>query len=235
MLEGVIEMKKLLIVVLVCFLCTPLFAQVGTAGAKPESETPATPALRALQTANALASYGYKSDSPSALICAAEILVQTQTQAMASKGAAKDETADATKKAERPEYTAEKLLADAKKLAAGDKTVLAYAAAVEKAMKGKTRGAVGGPRYQVDKVGAGGQITYTLAFEAGKLAEVLVVGDGDTDLDLYVFDQNNNLIVYDEGYSDQCYVRFVPRWTGNFYIVVKNRGRVYNRFQIATN
>ncbi|WP_461252773.1 hypothetical protein [Treponema sp. R8-4-B8] len=228
-------MKKLLIVVLVCLLSAPLFAQVGTTAAKPEAETPATPALSALQTAYALASYGYKSDSASALICAAEIIAQTQTQAMAAKGAAKDETADATKKAEKPEYTAEKLLADGKKLAAGDKTVLAYAAAVEKAMKGKTRGAVGGPRYQVDRVGAGGTVTYTLAFEANKLAEVLVVGDGDTDLDLYIFDQNGNLIVYDEGYSDNCYVRFVPKWTGNFIIVVKNRGRVYNRFQIATN
>lgn len=233
-------MKKLFIVVLVCFLCTPLFAQtgtaVGTAGAKPTSETPASPAMSALQTAYALAKYGYENSSASSLICAAEIVAQTQKQEMANKGAAKDETADATKKTEKSaEYTAEKLLADGKKMAAGDKTVLAYAAAVEKALKGKTRGAVGGPRYQVDKVGAGGTITYTLAFEAGKLAEVLVCGDGDTDLDLYVFDQNNNLIVYDEGYSDDCYVSFVPRWTGNFYIVVKNRGRVYNRFQIATN
>jgi hypothetical protein len=76
---------------------------------------------------------------------------------------------------------------------------------------------------------------YTLAFRAGELAEVAVSGDGDTDLDLYILDQNNNLIVYDEGYTDQCYVRFVPKWTGNFSIVVKNRGRVWNRYQIATN
>jgi len=228
-------MKKLLIVLLVCLLGAPLFAQVGASGTKPESENAATPELNALQTAYALANYGYKSDSPSALICAAEILSQTATQALNTKGAAKEEAADASKKTEKPEYTAEKLLADGKKKAAGDKTILAYAAAVEKALKGKTRGAQGGPRQQYDKIGAGGTIVYNVTFNANQIAEVLVCGDGDTDLDLYIYDLNGNLIVYDEGYSDDCYVRFLPYYTVPFQVVVKNRGRVYNRFYIATN
>jgi len=230
-------MKKLLIVVLVCLLSAPLFAQAqtGASGAKAEGENAATPALNALQTAYVLANYGYKSDSASALICAAEILSQAEKQALNVKGEKKEETADATKKADKPEYTADKLLADGKKFAAGDKTILAYAAAVEKALKGKTRGAVGGPRYQVDKIGAGGTIVYIVPFEANRIAEVGVCGDGDTNLDLYIYDMNGNLIVYDEGYSDDCYVRFLPYYTVNFQIVVKNRGRVYNRFQIATN
>lgn len=228
-------MKKLLIVALVFLLGMPLFAQVGASGTKPDSDTTSTPAIDALQTAYALANYGYKADSASALLCAAEIIAQTQTQALASKPAAKDEKADAAKKAEKPEYTVANLLAAGKKLAAGDKTMLAWADSIDKASKTKTRGAVGGPRYQVDKIGAFGTLTYTLAFKANEVAEVLVCGDGDTDLDLYILDQNGNLIAYDERYGDDCYVRFVPKWTGNFSIIVKNRGRVYNRFQIATN
>ena len=70
---------------------------------------------------------------------------------------------------------------------------------------------------------------------ANELAEVLVSGDGDTDLDLYVYDSNGNLIAKDIDYSDDCYVRWIPAWTGRFIIRIVNRGPVYNRFVILTN
>jgi len=106
---------------------------------------------------------------------------------------------------------------------------------VEKSLKVKTRGALGGPRYQVDAVNAKSYLDYQLAFTAGRLAEIVLSGDGDTDLDLYVYDANGNLIAYSEDYSDDCYVSWVPAWTGSYTIRVANRGRVYNRFEIATN
>jgi hypothetical protein len=66
--------------------------------------------------------------------------------------------------------------------------------------------------------------------------EVLAVsGDGDTDLDLYVYDDNGNLIAKDDDYSDDCLVRFMPRWTGHFTIKVVNRGKYANRYTIGTN
>ena len=70
----------------------------------------------------------------------------------------------------------------------------------------------------------------------GREWEVLAVsGDGDTDLDLYVYDENGNLIAKDDDYSDDCLVRFIPRWTGRFTIKVVNRGHYTNRYTIATN
>jgi hypothetical protein len=78
-------------------------------------------------------------------------------------------------------------------------------------------------------------MNYHLNFIAGRLAEIAVSGDGDTDLDLYVYDQNGNLIQSSEDYSDECYVSWVPKWTGSYTIKVVNRGNVYNRFEIATN
>jgi hypothetical protein len=228
-------MKKVFFFVLFCGLCVTLFAQLKETDTKPESTTPPSPAMDALQTAYALAQYGYANSSASALIGAAEILARTQTQDMNKSGEQTGQTADAANKAQKPEYTAANLLADGKKLAGRDNVLLAWAKKVEDALKITTKGAVGGPRRQIDRVGALGTITYRVDFRAYELAEVAVVGDGDTDLDLYIYDANGNLVAYDEDYSDRCYVSFVPRFTLPFFIKVVNRGRVYNQFVIATN
>jgi len=228
-------MKKLFVIVLFCALCVTVFAQVSETGEKPASPTPSSPAMDALQTAYALAQYGYANSSASALIGAAEILARTQTQEANNQGEQKGQTPDADKKVEKPKYTAANLLADGKKLAGRDNALLAWAKKVEDSLKITTKGAIGGPRYQIDRVGAGGTITYRVSFRPYELAEIVVVGDGDTDLDLYVYDINGVLITRDENYSDRCYVSFIPYVNLPFSIVVKNRGRVYNQFAIATN
>lgn len=92
---------------------------------------------------------------------------------------------------------------------------------------------VGGDKYDVHRVNAYSSDSFNVQFYGGESAGVIVSGDGDTDLDLYVYDENGNLIVSDTSYSDQCAVTFQPRWTGWFRIVVKNRGSVYNRYEIA--
>jgi len=221
-------MKRKLFFVILCGLCVALFAQTGASADKPAGTV--SPEMEALQTAYTLAKYGYAQPSASALICAAEILVTVHTQAMNKPGG----QAAAATKTEKPEYTPANLLRDAKKMVGNDSTMLAWIAKVE-AASSATRAAVGGPRYQVDRVNANASVEYLLDFRASQLAEVAVSGDGDTDLDLYIYDSNGNLIAYDEGYTDDCYVSWVPRWTGTFSIVVRNRGRVYNIFQIATN
>jgi hypothetical protein len=87
-----------------------------------------------------------------------------------------------------------------------------------------------------DSVRAGGTDSYRdLRFVGGEVARVAVVGDGDTDLDLYVYDENGNEIVRDDDYTDRCVVQFNPRWTGRFIIKIVNRGSVYNRYALMTN
>jgi hypothetical protein len=94
---------------------------------------------------------------------------------------------------------------------------------------------VGGPREGINVVNARSSVTYRLPFQAGRPATVAISGDGSTDLDLYVYDENGNLIGYDENYSDDGTVRWTPRWTGSFIIEVRNQGRNWNRFVIATD
>jgi hypothetical protein len=96
-------------------------------------------------------------------------------------------------------------------------------------------GAVGGPKYGAYRLGANRYRTFTVSFYGGREARVAVSGDGDTDLDLYVYDVFGNLIVSDDDYSDDCVVSWTPRWTGRFTIKVVNRGNVYNDFAFATN
>jgi hypothetical protein len=225
-------MRKLLVFVLVCMLCLPLFAQERD---KTSASAAPSPEITALQTAYSLAKYGYSNYSASALIGAAEILAQVQTQAL---GASADKSQGGTTsgaKTETLEFTPANLLADARKYAAGDSTMLAWADSVQKSLSTATRGVTGGPRQGIETVAALGTVSYVLPFQANQLAQVYVSGDGTTDLDVYVYDQNGNLIEYDDDWGDECLVRWIPRWTGQFTIVVKNLGRVWNRYYITTN
>lgn len=76
---------------------------------------------------------------------------------------------------------------------------------------------------------------FTEVFYAGEPARVWLRGDGDTDLDLYVWDENNRLICASENYGDRESCSWQPRWTGEFYIEVVNLGPVYNVADIGTN
>jgi hypothetical protein len=78
-------------------------------------------------------------------------------------------------------------------------------------------------------------VVYTVTFMGGEPAAVEVIGDGDTDLDVYVSDENDNLIASAEGRGDHAVVRWQPRWTGPFTIRIVNRGSVSNRYVVITN
>jgi hypothetical protein len=65
--------------------------------------------------------------------------------------------------------------------------------------------------------------TFTARFYAGERITVGVIGDGSTDLDLYVYDVRGNEIAKCTGSSD------------TFTIKVVNRGYDYNEFVVYTD
>lgn len=73
---------------------------------------------------------------------------------------------------------------------------------------------------------------YTTNFVGGYTAGVLISGDGDTDLDLYIYDENGNLVCSSTTSGDDEGCSFTPLWTGSFRIEVRNLGRLYNNFDI---
>ena len=223
-------MKKLLMVV-------ALFGMVYTAAAQEKKDAiqPRTESISRIRLANQLAKYGYETYSASALIEAARILSEIETQELKSESFTSGEGAKDAKENAKPEITSANLLTSAKEFADGDETLLAMIDRVQIANGGNSRGLLGGPGRRVDRVAANSTDTYVLAFKYGIPAEIFVSDDGDTDLDLYVYDEKGNHIASDTDYSDDCYVCWTPAWTGNFVVKVVNRGRVYNQYVLLTN
>ncbi|MEO0480739.1 MAG: hypothetical protein AAF196_14780 [Planctomycetota bacterium] len=96
-------------------------------------------------------------------------------------------------------------------------------------------GRVGGPGHVSERVEARGVDFYNITFEGGALAQVLVEGDGDTDLDLYVFDSEGNLVASDTDLTDVCLGSWVPGKTETFRVEIHNLGTVYNAYEMTTN
>lgn len=227
-------MKK--IICSICLLTASLGVTAQTVEEKPEIKGESSESLAAVKLANQVLRYGYENKSTLALLDALQIFSENPTQALnaTKKGDAVDETKNDGKKA-KVSFDYESVLADAKAFADGDSNLLALIDNIDAEAKGAQRGNINGPSRDYAAVNGKSYMDYTASFVANQLAEVLVSGDGDTDLDLYVYDSNGNLIASDTDYSDDCYVRWVPAWTGRYTVRIVNRGPVYNRFVILTN
>lgn len=227
-------MKKLILSM--CLFAISFGAIAQTIETKPELKGESSESLAAVRLANDLLRYGYRNKSTLALLDALQIFSENPTQKLNTtrEGAVVDESKMDGKKV-KVSFDYETVLADAKKFAAGNPNLLALIENIDAEAKGAHRGSVNGPSRHYDAVNGNSTDTYQISFIANELAEILVSGDGDTDLDLYVYDSNGNLIVKDNDYTDDCYVRWTPAWTGRFIVKIVNRGPVYNRYVIATN
>lgn len=226
-------MKKLTILML--FILLGGVSMNVLAQDKPAREVNPGSALFQVTMAQELANYGYQHKDALSLLTAAQILSNTPVTALkieskTSEGGTVDKPKSGQVMADL--LNPEKLVADAKIFGKDNPQILALAG---KLTFDKSRGAVDGPNTKYDRVLANNTDVYRIAFYGKTPAEVAVVGDGDTDLDLYVFDESGNLIVKDDDNTDRCYVSWMPQWTGSFVIKVLNRGTVYNNYGIATN
>lgn len=209
------------------------------------TESGAAAGVAILNQAGDLVRYARETQSPVAMLAAVQMISRVQYQQSSDKVGTKktDETktparGSADAKAQNPAvtYDTQKLLAEAKGWAKGNPQLLALIS-TEASKHGSSGnlGAASGPIVHHDSVLARHYDDYTVTFVAGELARVAVVGDGDTDLDLYIYDESGNLITSDTDYSDQCLVEFTPRWTGVFRVRVVNNGYVYNNYVLLTN
>ncbi|WP_173080211.1 hypothetical protein [Fundidesulfovibrio magnetotacticus] len=184
--------------------------------------------LEALAMAAQLAEYGRANQSAVALLTAAQIMKNTPvTEATKAKTTEGEGKGDAKGKGELD--TPEKLLAEAKTLAKGNAKLIEV---IEQEMKqGSTRQVVNGPIRILENVKAGYSDIYKeFVFKGNERAGVLVIGDGDADIDLFVYDQNGNLIGKDIDRTSRCLVEWSPRWQGPFTIKIRNLGNVSSNY-----
>lgn len=92
---------------------------------------------------------------------------------------------------------------------------------------------VGGLKFDVHHVAAHTSEVFHVNFRGDEDAAVIISGKGDTDVDLYVSDEQGNLPGSCTDVSHECVVGFQSRWTSVFRIEVRNVGRVYRRYQFG--
>ena len=78
-----------------------------------------------------------------------------------------------------------------------------------------------------------GRDSWSLVLTGGVVHMITVRGDGDSDLDAYLYDQFGNLVSSDDDSTDLCIVSVLPRWTGPFTLVVRNRGSRANAYSVT--
>jgi hypothetical protein len=210
-------------------------AGANAAGGDEAAKDESTAGLEDVALAEQLADWGRENNHAAAVALAARIMSGVQQQPMDNAG---KETEGAAAAASQPKEaagdTAATLIAEAQQMAGDNDAAKAAVEAMGKlgvTAMGSTRGCI----IHHDSVNARTTDVYRLAFRGGERAAVYVSGDGDTDLDLYVYDSNGNLIGADTDYSDECLVTWTPAWTGPFIIKIQNLGGVWNAYTLRTN
>jgi hypothetical protein len=229
------------------FLALSLLVSASPVAAQAKGEANTQKSFDALEAVNTglsnlslavhLAQWGYESESPEALLAAARILIDSRASEDPSRfGEGVSQSMGGgeveQKEAAPLELDPAKLLEAAATMPGGED----LAAAIQRLSAApQARGAVGGPIYQRVVIDALSTRWFTASFRGGEYARIDVVGDGDTDLDCWVYDANGNLIDYDTDLTDWCVLEFVPQWTGSFTLKITNLGLVWNEAIIVSN
>jgi hypothetical protein len=185
-------------------------------------------AVEAVAAAEGMVRYGDAAKDPLALIAAAKVLKNV---------GAKDSTAErvggkAGDAKNKPDtMSVEAILTRAKALANGRQDIVAMA---DDVAKEGVRGAVGGPNGTRTVVRGRDVDSFRVTFRGGEPARVYVRGDGDSDLDLFVYDHYGNRICTDDDATDEMICGWTPRETAPFTIRVRNLG-VANEYMIRHN
>jgi hypothetical protein len=224
-----------------CFASPALAGSVadGTPAPQPQkgvniASGPKAPAtdepVAQLQMSSDLLAYGRDNKDPLALIVAARIMktVGGTEVNMKPEGRAPDDNAQKPGQAVTPDS----ILVEAHDLANGDKLTNLL---IDEAGAMSSGGGAARPKTHQDTVQAGSTDAYTVVYNGGQLAEAGIAGDGGSDLDLFVYDENDHLVCRSASSSDREYCQWWPRWTGAFRIEIQNLGTAPNLYRMGTN
>jgi hypothetical protein len=96
-------------------------------------------------------------------------------------------------------------------------------------------GRIGGPQRHLDSVNARSNDWYRIPFHGNEQATIVISGDGSTDLDCWVYDENGNQVDSDTDSTDKCWLTWTPAWSGVFKVKISNFGYISNVYVMQTN
>jgi hypothetical protein len=227
--------------------------KVGDNLAEPDGQNKTGNDLSLAATAAQLAIEGENRESPLLLLAAAEIVADLQQSRRDPADVQSSTTADDAD-GRLPALDMDALIARARELAKGNEALEAAVEALVQGIESESRGLVfrqgkdletfelDGVIYKVintqhDRLDPGDELTLeNVVFEGRKPAQILVIGDGDGDLDLWVYDGNTgNEIASDTDLTSVCIADWTTRYEGPFTVKVKNVGTVWERFYVLAN
>ena len=77
--------------------------------------------------------------------------------------------------------------------------------------------------------------TWNLLLAGGVPALIVVDGDGDSDLDAVLYDENGNMVDFDIDSTDYCVLSVTPRWSGPFTLEIRNVGARANLYELTVD
>ncbi|WP_414521387.1 hypothetical protein [Umezakia ovalisporum] len=126
----------------------------------------------------------------------------------------------------------DRLLNEARQLARGNAAVLAI---IDDTATTVMKGSTAGPHTHEFQIEAEKSMVFIERFTAERLAEVAIKGNGYSDLDLRIIDQNGVIICESAGNTDQEYCGFTPIITGAFSVEVLSYGGETNEVYLILN
>lgn len=216
-----------------CAMCTVFDSKAAV----PESANAASPATRAVDVvalAADLASHGYSTSSPLSLLTAAELLMQASPSPLSGKQGTPMPSV-AAKPGPAMTFEAGAMISSALAMGSGNANVAGLASQLRARLASGPKGAVGGPRSTTDRVLSNSTDIWTVNFRGGERGSIRVDGDGDTDLDCYVYNSAGTLVAYDADLTDYCVLDWYQASTGGIRLEIRNLGSVYNEYILSTN
>lgn len=198
-----------------------------TAGAKGEPGAAATQVL-----AQELFAIGKADGDAVTVLAAAKLAAESAPEAGGEITKSSGGDGAETPAAGTPPATATQMFDLAVELAGDDEALKGL---IEDARAETGRGAAGGSQYWESYLPAGRWDRFDITFNGNQYAEVGIAGDGSSELDIEVYDQNGNLICSDYSWGDVAYCDWSPIWTGNFTVAVLNNGSRGNYYWLLTN
>ncbi len=204
----------------------------GAPSGKQAITSPSLDALNEAPLADRLAAIGDRTKDSLLLIAAAKIKQRIGEADVTRKPAGEKDAAAADRKGGALRTDVAAILARARDYAGGRKDLVALA---EDVAKSGVRGRVGGVSRTEHIIRGGGEYSVIHQFQGGEPAGVAIRGDGDTDLDLFVYDSNGKRLCAQEGVTDEEICRWRPAETAEYRIIIRNLGGVSNSYRLWTN